>query len=240
MEIDIKKKTSTNTKKGKFENHESTMDREEKQEILEDFRAGRFKELVCDLYNACDTDNRLVADCLINNNPIAEFFYLFDSPMITYSSEIYKKEKIKNSEDYYNEILAKKNQYLCNSGKTDIISKLREKLGDSHFYENEYKEFYTQVEENGNYVLNGETINICPPIMGKYLYSIEIFGLFVRISTEKMTSENTSEILNNIILFNVATNTKSTANLIFNETESLAENLSDFKARFKKCGLSFF
>lgn len=233
------KKTKTTTKKGKFENHESTIDSAEKIEILEDFKKGRFKELVCDLYNACDTDNQKIADCLINNNPVAEFFYLFDSPMITYSSSTYVDSKITNADKFYEGILAKKNEYLCNSGDTELIEKLRKKLGNSHFYENEYKDFYKQVEETGNYNLDGEIIKICPPIMGKYLYSIELFGLYVRVLTENMTDENRDEIMDKIILFNAATNTKSTENLIFDDDGDLSINLNDFKARFKKCGLSF-
>lgn len=241
--IKVKKLEREVIHKGKFENPKSLLDSEEKKIILEELKKGNFKQLVCDLYHAVNEDCKEVAECLINCNPAAEFFYLFDSPMITYSAEKFKESSTKNCEVEYAKLCKKSGKYLCNSGDVSKINEIKNYLGETHFYEHEYKEFYKQVEENGTFNLNGEVINVCPPIMGKYLYSIECFGMLMKILTEdleKASSEKEkSEIIDKMIIYNAGTNTKSTANLIFSEESDLLKNYKNFKARFEKCGLCF-
>ncbi len=239
-----KMEPSKKKKRGGFENSGSTIDSEEKQNVLEELRKGNFKQLVCDYYNALDTKNREIADCLINGNPAAEFFYLFDSQMITYDAEKYKAKQVDNCEKVYDDLCHKDGPYLCNNGDTTTVERLKEFFGDTHFYENEYKEFYKQVEANGTYTFSSpggeeKVIKVCPPEMGKYLYSIEAFGLAIRMLEEQITDENRSKIIDQMIIFNAGTNTRSTENLIFSETDNIIENLDEFKRRFAGCGLSF-
>lgn len=234
-----KKAEPIKKKRGGFENPGSTIEDEEKQNILGELRQGNFKQLVCDFYNALDTNNQKIADCLINGNPAAEFFYLFDSQMISYDVSKFNAKQVDNCEKVYEELCHKEGSYLCNNGDSATIEKLKEFFGDTHFYDNEYKEFYKQVEEKGTYNFNGKEISVCPPEMGKYLYSIEAFGLVIRMLEEKITDENKSAIIDQMIIFNAGTNTRSTENLIFSETDNLIENLDEFKRRFAKCGFSF-
>jgi hypothetical protein len=51
--------------------------------------------------------------------------------------------------------------------------------------------------------------------------------------------QNKYAIIDQMIIFNAGTNTRSTENLIFSETDNLIENLDEFKRRFAKCGFSF-
>ncbi len=251
--INKKKKQLSTTKKtvkGKFENPGSKLEEKEKNLILEDLRKGNFKQLVCDLYASLDDENKTIANCLINGNPAAEFFLLFDSPMITYNSDLYIENTVSNINDYYSEILSAKGDYLCNNFDVKTIEKLKEFLGDSHFYENEYKRFYTEVEANGTFSMpledNSEDktdVKICHPKVGKYLYSIEIFCLYIKMLCEKLENapkEDHINIINEMIIFNATTNQKSTKNLIFEDTENPIENLDKFKERFERAGLCLF
>ena len=229
--------------KGKFENPQSTLESKEKELILKDLKKGNFKQLVCDLYASLDAENKELANCLINGNPAAEFFLLFDSPIIKYDSNAYIENTVTNTTDFYNEILAQKSEYLCNSGDHQKINELKEFLGDSHFYENEYKRFYTEVENNGEFNMNDEVLKICPPVIGKYLYSIEIFCTYIKILHDKLetaTPEDHPSIINDMIIFNLTTNQKSTKNIIFEDSDNPVENLDIFKMRFEKAGLCLF
>ncbi len=235
--VKTQEKIHAPTKKGAFENDEDMLKliKECKKKLL---KPNGFKQLVGDLYNTLDQDQKEIAKCFIHGNPYAEFFLLIDSPFIKVNAHKFLKETVGDACKNYDRILQEKGKYLMCSGETEKARKLKEHIEESHFTENKYKEFYVEIaKNNGKYVVDEMEVEVCHPALAEHLYTLELFSSIMKNLGEQFEKDNKIKVLENMIDINLLTNVKSEENIIFQESENPIVNFEEFKKRFKQFGL---
>lgn len=204
---------------------------------------GGFRSLVVELYEDLDENEKKIADCFINNHPLAEFFLLFDSPFIR-SKQVELNIDSDKSEKY-REICNKKGEYLVNNKDIETINKLKEQVKNSNIIDPVIEEFYLNVQDNGEYEIDGKNTKIICKELAPYLQRLNLFTYMLNDYQKVLDDDEASVVdkynaFTNAFTLNVTTNLKISYTEFSSSFQDENERIKRDSATFNVCGLILF